>query len=77
MEQYELLRELRKEKHIKAVTIADKLQISQSYLSEIENGKKKLPLNLLNSEVSSTLSAVNCCKAIPISKILLSISIHA
>ena len=33
MEQYELLRELRKEKHIKAVTIADKLQISQSYLS--------------------------------------------
>lgn len=60
MEQYELLKELRKEKHIKAVTIADKLQISQSYLSEIENGKKKLPLNLLNqyAEIFQTKTSI-------------------
>ncbi|MED1205888.1 helix-turn-helix domain-containing protein [Heyndrickxia acidicola] len=49
------LRDLRKEKKITLVELAEKLELSQPYLSQIENGKMNVPKPELLSKMASVL----------------------
>lgn len=50
------LKEQRKQKGVSLRVLADKLNVSHSYLSNIENGKKPPPSNALLIEIASALS---------------------
>lgn len=50
------IRNLRKEKGIKATELSEKVQISQPYLSQIEHGTKQPPIDVI----------VNVCKVLNI-----------
>ena len=46
-EYYKILRDLREDNDLKQKDLADKLNISQQYYSQYENGKRELPIRHL------------------------------
>lgn len=48
-EYYKILKDLREDNDLKQKDIADKLNISQQYYSQYENGKRELPIRHLKA----------------------------